>query len=163
MKLIQSLYFIWCLQCVQGHKKTLMQFMMCKSIHVFSCFQFQTVCVSCLSARGHFKSIFNSDVMAMAVFGNFVNTKINQKGSFELNLFVSICLLNYQSNVMWYIKTTQIVHSKLYFSCFYIVSELCGNLQYIAVCIWSLCMVIYHIMTHVPWCVLCEVACFVFL
>ncbi len=61
----------------------------------------------------HLYLIFHFDVMA-ATSVCLLICQYCWKGNFELNSFDSIC--NYQNNVMWCNKTTQIVHSNLYFS-----------------------------------------------
>ncbi len=74
----------------------------------------------------------------------FVKTvQVNRKRSFEFN----------SSELMWCIQTTQIIHNNLYFSCFYIFTELCELCQYITICIVSQRSWYNRIITHVSWCV----------
>ncbi len=80
-----------------------------------SWFQFQCVQLKCKSAlKFHFT--FWCYGSYISVFHDLLISLKKIKGNFELNTFDSICPLNYQFNVMWCTKTTQIIHSNSYSS-----------------------------------------------
>ncbi len=154
-----TVLFLWYLYCVVTHvswyvsywspcQNPALKFSDTKELSctLLSCFQFQCVQLKCKSSlQFHFS--FWCYGSYIHVFGNFVifqhhSNKLER--TFWIKMFW-LCQLNYQYNVMWCIKTTQIVHGNLHlFSHFQwtilIIAIYC-NMNHIVICIvsWTSC------------------------